>query len=101
MGKDLKLTMLGAGSGFVLTIAKELLTDPVFENCRLMLMDVSQERLAAADQAVSEVLAKGKNHVSLLTTTSLDEALDSADYVITSYEKKRYEYWARDFQITG
>ena len=62
MGKDLKLTMLGAGSGFVLTIAKELLTDPVFENCRLTLMDVSQERLDAADQAVSEVLAKGKNH---------------------------------------
>jgi len=45
------------------------------------------------------VLAKGKNHVSLLTTTSLDEALDGADYVITSCEKKRYEYWARDFQI--
>ena len=99
MGKDLKLTMLGAGSGFVLTIAKELLTDPVFENCRLTLMDVSQERLAAADQAVSEVLAKGKNRVSLLTTTSLDEALDGADYVITSCEKKRYEYWAQDFQI--
>ena len=31
--KNLKITMLGAGSGFVLTIAKELLTDPVFDNC--------------------------------------------------------------------
>ena len=99
MGKDLKLTMLGAGSGFVLTIAKELLTDPVFENCRLTLMDVSQERLDAADQAVSEVLSKGKNHVSLFTTTSQEKALEGADYVITSCERNRYAFWTRDFQI--
>ena len=82
MKKELKLTMLGAGSGFVLTIAKELLTDPVFENAEFVLMDVSEERLSVAEKTVAEVLAKGKNHVSLFTTTSQEQALDGADYLV-------------------
>lgn len=99
MQKELKITMLGAGSGFVLTIANELLTDPVFENCTFTLMDPSEERLAVAVKTVGEVLAKGKNHVNLSGTTSLDKALADADYVITSCEKNRYAYWAQDFAI--
>jgi len=100
MKKELKLTMLGAGSGFVLTIAKELLTDPVFGNAEFVLMDVSEDRLAVAEKSVAEVLAKGKNRVRLSVTTSLDAALDGADYVISSCEKKRYAYWAKDFAIS-
>ena len=99
MQKELKLTMLGAGSGFVLTIANELLTDPVFENCTFTLMDPSEERLAVAVKTVGEVLSKGKNRVNLSGTTSLDKALADADYVITSCEKNRYSYWAQDFEI--
>ena len=100
MKKELKLTMLGAGSGFVLTIAKELLTDPVFENAQFVLMDVSEDRLAVAEKSVAEVLADGKNRIRLSVTTSLDAALDGADYVISSCEKNRYAYWAQDFAIS-
>ncbi|MBQ9338328.1 MAG: hypothetical protein IJS14_13640 [Lentisphaeria bacterium] len=99
MKKELKLTMLGAGSGFVLTIAKELLTDPVFENAQFTLMDLSEERLGVAEKTVADVLAKGKNRIRLSATTSLDAALDGADYVISSCEKNRYAYWAQDFRI--
>ena len=101
MKKELKLAMLGAGSGFVLTIAKELLTDPVFENAQFVLMDVSEERLAVAEKTVTEVLADGKNRIRLSVTTSLDAALDGADYVISSCEKNRYAYWAQDFAISA
>ncbi len=100
MKKELKLTMLGAGSGFVLTIAKELLTDSVFENAEFVLMDVSEDRLAVAEKSVAEVLAKGKNRIRLSVTTSLDAALDGADYLISSCEKNRYAYWAKDFAIS-
>ena len=100
MKKELKLTMLGAGSGFVLTIAKELLTDPVFENAEFVLMDNSAERLAVAEKTVAEVLAKGKNRIRLSATESLDAALDGADYVISSCEKNRFAYWAKDFAIS-
>ena len=89
MGKALKITMLGAGSGFVLTIAKELLVDPVFDNSTFVLMDISEERLAVAKSSVEEVIATGKNRVAISVTTDLDIALDGADYVITSCEKNR------------
>ena len=91
--------MLGAGSGFVLTIANELLTDPVFDQCTFMLMDVAEDRLKVAENSVKEILSAGKNHVKVAVTTDLACALDGADYVITSCEKNRYAYWARDFRI--
>lgn len=97
--KKLKITMLGAGSGFVLTIAKELPDDPVFADAEFMLMDVNQERLDVALKAVGEMLANAKNHITIKATTDLRTALEGADYVITSCEKNRYAYWAQDFAI--
>ncbi len=97
--KKLKITMLGAGSGFVLTIARELLHDPVFARCEFMLMDVAPDRLAIAENAVKDVLAKGENAVTVKSTTELRPALEGADYVITSCEKNRYAYWVHDLRI--
>ena len=97
--KNLKITMLGAGSGFVLTIAKELLHDPVFADCEFMLMDIAEDRLAVAESSVKEVLAKGENKVTVKTATELRPALEGADYVITSCEKNRYAFWVNDLRI--
>ena len=97
--KKLKLTMMGAGSGFVLTIAKELLHDPVFADCEFMLMDVAADRLAAAEAAVKETLAGSENRVTVKSTVDLKTALEGADYVITSCEKNRYAYWVNDLRI--
>lgn len=99
MSNHLKLTMLGAGSGFVLTIAKELLFDPVFADCEFILMDVLQERLDIAEKAVKEIVSSGKNKIVVRSTVDLREALDGANYVISSCEKNRYDYWAQDFRI--
>ena len=79
--KKLKITMLGAGSGFVLTIAKELLHDPVFADCEFMLMDVAEDRLAVAESSVKDVLAAGENKVTVKTAAELRPALEGADYV--------------------
>ena len=76
MQKELKLTMLGAGSGFVLTIANELLTDPVFENCTFTLMDPSEERLAVAVKTVGEVLSKGKVFLELVLPSRINRSLE-------------------------
>ena len=97
--RKLKIVMLGAGSGFVITIAKELLHDPVFADCEFMLMDVSAERLAVAESAVKEVLSKGENKVTVKTSIELRSALEGADYVITSCEKNRYAFWVNDLRI--
>ncbi|MBO4511825.1 MAG: hypothetical protein J5746_03585 [Victivallales bacterium] len=97
--RTLKISMLGAGSFFVVTIAKELLKNAVFDNCKFSLMDVSPDRLDAARKAVSELFTPEKNRINLETSTDLATALDGADYVISSCEKKRYAYWAQDFRI--
>jgi len=97
--KKLKLTMLGAGSGFVLTVAKELLHDPVFADCEFMLMDVADDRLAAAKSAVESIVAEGENKISVTTSTELRPALAGANYVITSCEKNRYAFWVNDLRI--
>lgn len=97
--RKLKITMLGAGSGFVLTIAKELLHDPVFADSEFMLMDIAEDRLAAAVASVKEVLAQGENKITLKSSTELRPALEGADYVITSCEKNRYAYWVNDLRI--
>lgn len=96
---QLKITMLGAGSFFVLTIAKELLKNPLFDNCVFMLMDPAADRLEAAKNAVLEVIPEKGNKINVQTSTDLKTALDGADYVVSSCEKRRYAYWAQDFRI--
>ena len=97
--KKLKISMLGAGSFFVLTIAKELLKNPIFDGCTFMLMDLAQDRLDVAKKSVAELFTPGTNKINLETTTDMAKALDGADYVVSSCEKNRYAFWAQDFKI--
>lgn len=91
--------MLGAGSGFVLSVAKELITNDLFNGAEFMLMDTSKERLDAAEKAVSEVLAGNKIKVKLSATTNLKKALEGSNYVVTSCEMNRYANWVKDLRI--
>ncbi len=97
--KKLKITMVGAGSGFVISIAKELLTDPVFADAEFVLMDTAADRLAVAMKTVSEIIQDSPNRLRLRGTDDLQDALDGADYVITSCEKSRYANWVKDLRI--
>ncbi len=97
--KKLKVSMLGAGSGFVLSIAKELNCYDIFTDCQFVMMDINQNNLDLAQQQVMELLGNNINNVTVTTTTSLTTALDGCDYVISSCEKSRYPNWVKDFQI--
>ena len=90
--KKLKIAMPGAGSGFVLSIAKELLVNPVFADAEFCLMDPCQERLDVARGAVQEIVQNSPNHIRVSATTNRTEAIEGADYVITScdYFEKLY-----------
>lgn len=91
--------MLGAGSGFVITIAEELKRYPVFADCEFRLMDPSPERLAAAEKYCRDILADADYPVHIKTTTDMRMALAGSNYVITSCEKNRYPNWAMDIKI--
>ena len=95
----LKITMPGAGSGFVLSVAQELVRDPLFAEGEFMLYDPDASRLGAAVAAVEELFRKSNSHIELKSTLSLEEAVEGSDYIISSCEKNRYPNWVNDFRI--
>ncbi len=98
--KKLKIAFLGAGSGFVLSVTRELVPEnPVFSDCELCLADPLPDRLAVAEKTVMETLEDNRNYIRVRTFAENPPALEGADYVITSCEPKRYPNWYRDLVI--
>jgi len=96
---SLKITMLGAGSGFVVSIAQELMAHELFDGAEFCLIDIVEDKLELARERVLEIVGKGDNNINVTTTTSQAECLDGADYVISSCEPARYANWAKDLRI--
>jgi alpha-galactosidase len=98
----LKIVIVGAGSREFgpATVSDVLLSDPICEcDLRLTLMDLdgaAVERTRAYAGACAEALDR---RARVEATTSLEDGLRDADYVILSIEKRRYFYWAQDFHI--
>ena len=99
MMERLKIAMPGAGSGFVLTVAGELVKDPLFEGCEFMLYDPDPVRLWAAEQAVKELFERARAKIVLRASSSPGEAFEGSSYVISSCEKNRYPNWVNDLRI--
>jgi len=93
------ITMLGAGSGFVISIAKELAPSKVLQGATFTLMDVDAGRLEKAEAEVRKIFDVKTSKVRLRSTTSLEESLDGCDYVIASCEINRYPFWIKDLTI--
>ena len=94
-----KLAMVGAGSGFTISIAKELAAHEMFGGWEFCLMDINGVSLRYMEEKVKDILGSAAWKVKISTTTTLSEALDGCAYVITSCEPKRYENWAKDLGI--
>jgi len=97
--KEIKIAMIGAGSGFVVSVARELVILKVLSNCTFTLMDINEKRLHKARDAVSNIFAGNQTDIKLEVTTSLEDALRDCDYVITSCEINRYPFWIKDLGI--
>ncbi len=95
----MKVTMLGAGSGFVINIAREIAEYESLKESRFVLMDVDQGRLNKAADAVGEILAEQAPGIQMEVTTDLSKALDCCDHVIASCEQNRYPNWIEDVEI--
>ena len=91
--------MLGAGSGFVINIARELLQFESLRNARFVLMDMDRQRLDKAAAEVRAIVAEAAPGVSVEATTELETALEGCDYLITSCEMNRYPFWIKDIEI--
>ncbi|NLO83062.1 MAG: alpha-galactosidase [Clostridiales bacterium] len=98
----LKIAFIGAGSASFcpLTIRDIFLSDKLNQlDLELCLMDISEENMAfnvKYAHRVAEIL--GRNG-KITSTTSLERALDGADFVITAIDIRRNYYWSMDYHI--
>src|SRR5659263_107332 len=78
-----KFAFIGAGSyTFTRKLVVDILTFPAFEDCTIALMDIDDERLEIATQAVKKIIAAGKYPAKVISTKNRAEALEGADGVI-------------------
>lgn len=97
--ENLKISMLGAGSGFVVNVARELAASKVLQDSTFVLMDTNAERLEKANTAVLKIMEEHESSVKIEATQQLRPALENCNYVIASCEQNRYPYWIKDVEI--
>jgi len=88
VARPLHIVFMGAGSFFLESLAKDVLSIPGAEEGRFALVDVDRERLDLAEGLMKVLLAKlGKDGGWTVTaTTDRREALEGADYVVNCIE---------------
>ncbi len=100
---SVKFAIIGAGSVcFCPVTLKDILYNDKITSIpvEITLMDIAPEALRVSGDFAKRLIAHtGREGVRLNTTTSLEEALGGADFVITAIEVDRYRYWSMDFHI--
>jgi len=85
--RPLKVVFLGAGSGFLEHLAKDVLSIAGADKGEFALVDIDQERLQLAEALTKVILAKtGKTGWKLTATTQRADVLEGADYIINCIE---------------
>ncbi|HEY0868135.1 MAG TPA: hypothetical protein VGE01_12190 [Fimbriimonas sp.] len=98
-----KIVLVGAGSRSFgpATIRDVLLSDALEEaGVELALVDLAEDRLQVAEGYARRVAEQlGRRNAKVLSTTSLEKALEGADFAVTAIEKRKDWSWAQDFHV--
>ncbi|NHN35242.1 alpha-galactosidase [Paenibacillus agricola] len=95
-----KITFIGAGSlVFTKNLVRDLLTFPAFEDCTLTLLDVDEERLGYAKQAVENIIAAGSYPAKVEATMDRAKALTDANGVVCTILVADLPVWRTDMEI--
>ena len=95
-----KITLIGAGGmSFGPTMVNDVIHTPALEGCRLMLHDVNADRLQRAYRFAAKLNAGNRAPVILEYSTDPGEALEGADYCLSSAEFGRFAFWRQDYEI--
>ena len=88
MRRPLRITMMGAGSGFTEHLMKDVALIPGSQGGEIWLVDIDPERLAIAEKLVNWVLdGVGKADVwTVRATTDRREALPGSHYIVNCIE---------------
>ena len=95
-----KITLIGAGGlSFGPTMVNDVIHTPALAGSRLMLHDVNAPRLQRAYRFAAKLNAGNGAPVILDYSTDPAEALEGADFCLSSAEFGRFEYWRQDYEI--
>jgi len=95
-----RITFIGAGSlGFTRGLARDILTFPLLKDSTLVLMDIDEDRLDFARQAVQAIVDKGNYPAKVEATMDRAEALKGADAVLCTILAGGFNVWKHDILI--
>ncbi|MDK2902568.1 MAG: alpha-galactosidase [Clostridiales bacterium] len=95
-----KIAFIGAGSfGFTRNLVRDILTFPALADSTIALMDIDDDRLAFAKEAVEKIVAAGHYPAKVIATKSRAEALDGADGVVCTILAGGVDIWRNDIEI--
>jgi alpha-galactosidase len=80
-------------------MVNDVVHTPELRGARLMLHDVDPDRLQRAYQFAAKLNASAGAPVVLDHSTEPGEALNGADFVLSSAEFGRFEFWKQDFEV--
>jgi alpha-galactosidase len=95
-----RIAMVGAGSFFTDGITEGLCrAKEIFAGSTFVLFDVDRKRLRESEARNQAILKKMGGQIKIVAMMDRRKALEGCDYVVSSCEKKRVAYWAKDIEI--
>ena len=87
MRRPIKVTIMGAGSGFTPTLVRDILQIPGEQGGTIALVDVDGDRLGTMRQLIQKVLdTQGITHWTVEASTDRTQVLSGSDYIICCVE---------------
>ena len=95
-----KITLIGAGSTvFTRNLCSDILLTPALQESTIALMDIDPARLAQARDLVGAIIDQRGLKARVEATTDRREAVEDADYVITTFQQGGLDAYTLDIEI--
>jgi alpha-galactosidase len=95
-----KSTLIGAGSVvFTLNLCSDILLTPALQESTIALMDIAPERLEQARNIVQAIVDHRGLKARVEATLDRREAVEGADYVITTFQQGGLDAYRLDIEI--
>ena len=95
-----KISVIGAGSGmFSLNLVRDICMTPNLQDCEICFMDIDQERLDAAASLCKRYAEEVNISLNITKTTSREESLQNADFVVNTILIGGYRGWKEGWDI--
>ena len=95
----IKITYLGAGSGFAPVLSKDIFQIPGLDKGELCLVDIDPERLELSQKATKIVNEKLKAKWKITASTDREEVMGDSDFIINTIEVSGVQTVKHDYEI--